>query len=217
MATALKDPRIQLADQRLFREQCYVDGAWIEAEDGKTIKVTDPANGEVIGTVPSVGVAETRRAIEAADRALPAWRAKTAKERAAILRKWFELVMANADDLAFLMTREQGKPLGRGQGRGRLRRLVPRMVRRGSQAGLWRRHPADRGLAPDPGAQAARGRVRRDHALELPQRHDRPQGRPRPRRRLHHGGQARQRHPLSRRWPWPSSPSGRAFRRACSA
>ncbi len=84
--------------------------------DGKTIKVTDPATGETIGTVPSVGVAETRRAIEAAERALPAWRAKTAKERAAILRKWFELVMANADDLAFLMTREQGKPLAEAKG-----------------------------------------------------------------------------------------------------
>ena len=116
MATALKDPRIQLSDQRLFREQCYVDGQWIAADDGKTIKVTDPANGETIGTVPSVGVPETRRAIEAAERALPAWRAKTAKERAAILRKWFELVMANADDLAFLMTREQGKPLAEAKG-----------------------------------------------------------------------------------------------------
>ena len=116
MATALKDPRIQLSDQRLFREQCYVDGAWIDADDGRAIKVTDPATGETIGTVPSVGVAETRRAIEAAERALPAWRAKTAKERAAILRRWFELVMANADDLAYLMTREQGKPLAEAKG-----------------------------------------------------------------------------------------------------
>ena len=116
MATALKDPRIQLTDQRLFREHCYVDGQWIGADDGKVIKVTDPANGELIGTVPSLGVAETRRAIEAAERALPAWRAKTAKERAAVLRKWFELVMASADDLAYLMTREQGKPLAEAKG-----------------------------------------------------------------------------------------------------
>ena len=116
MATALKDPRIQLSDQRLFREHCYVDGQWIGADDGKVIKVTDPANGELIGTVPSLGVAETRRAIEAAERALPAWRAKTAKERAAVLRKWFELVMASADDLAYLMTREQGKPLAEAKG-----------------------------------------------------------------------------------------------------
>ena len=116
MATALKDPRLQLADQRLFRQQCYVDGTWIDADDGRTITVTDPANGEVIGTVPSVGVAETRRAIAAAERALPSWRAKTAKERAAILRRWFELVMGSVDDLAFLMTREQGKPLAEAKG-----------------------------------------------------------------------------------------------------
>jgi succinate-semialdehyde dehydrogenase/glutarate-semialdehyde dehydrogenase len=116
MATALKDHRLQLSDPSLFREQCYVDGKWIDADDRKTIKVTDPANGETLGTVPSVGVAETRRAIEAAERALPAWRAKTAKERAAVLRKWFELVLANADDLAFLMTREQGKPLAEAKG-----------------------------------------------------------------------------------------------------
>ena len=116
MATALKDPRFQLSDQRLFREQCYVDGAWIDAADGKVIKVTDPATGETIGTVPGVGVDETRAAIDAAERALPAWRAKTGKERGAILRRWFELVMANADDLAYLMTREQGKPLAEAKG-----------------------------------------------------------------------------------------------------
>ncbi|MGD9511399.1 MAG: aldehyde dehydrogenase family protein, partial [Geminicoccaceae bacterium] len=116
MATALKDHRLQLGDPGLVREQCYVDGTWIDADDRKTIKVTDPASGEVLGTVPSVGVAETRRAIEAAERALPAWRARTAKERSAILRRWFDLVLANADDLAFLMTREQGKPLAEAKG-----------------------------------------------------------------------------------------------------
>ncbi|MEK0081858.1 NAD-dependent succinate-semialdehyde dehydrogenase [Benzoatithermus flavus] len=116
MATALKDVRIQLQDQRLFREHCYIDGAWIAAEDGRTVKVTDPATGEIIGTVPSLGVVETRRAIEAAERALPAWRAKTGKERAQILRRWFELVMAHADDLAYLMTREQGKPVAEAKG-----------------------------------------------------------------------------------------------------
>ncbi len=116
MATALKDPRIQLSDQRLLRERCYVDGSWIGADSGKTIKVTDPANGEIVGSVPSVDVDETRRAIDAAARALPAWRATTAKERSAILRRWFELVMANADDLAYLMTREQGKPLAEAKG-----------------------------------------------------------------------------------------------------
>ncbi len=116
MATALKDPRFQLGDQRLFREHCYIDGEWIAAADGKVIKVADPATGETIGTVPSVGLDETRAAIDAAERALPAWRAKTGKERGAILRRWFELVMANADDLAYLMTREQGKPLAEAKG-----------------------------------------------------------------------------------------------------
>ena len=79
--------------------------------DRGTIPVTNPATGETLGTVPRMGAEETRQAIEAADKALPAWRAKTAKERAAILRKWFDLMMANQEDLAQLMTAEQGKPL----------------------------------------------------------------------------------------------------------
>jgi succinate-semialdehyde dehydrogenase/glutarate-semialdehyde dehydrogenase len=116
MATALKDTRIQLNDPRLFRERCYVAGEWIDAANRKTIAVTDPATGETIGTVPSLGLEEVRRAIAAAEAALPAWRAKTAKERAAILRRWFDLVMAAQDDLAYLMTREQGKPLAESKG-----------------------------------------------------------------------------------------------------
>ncbi|HEX8373860.1 MAG TPA: aldehyde dehydrogenase family protein, partial [Geminicoccaceae bacterium] len=116
MATALKDTRIQLNDPRLFRERCYVDGAWIDAANRKTIAVTDPATGEMVGTVPSLSTEEVRRAIEAADAALPAWRAKTAKERSAILRRWFDLVMEAQDDLAYLMTREQGKPLAESKG-----------------------------------------------------------------------------------------------------
>ena len=111
MATALKEFRIQLSDPSLFREQCYVDGAWVDADDRATIKVDDPASGEVIGSVPRMGVAETRRAIEAADRAFKSWSRTTAKERAKILRKWFDLMMANQEDLAVIMTREQGKPL----------------------------------------------------------------------------------------------------------
>ena len=116
MATALKDLRIQLKDRRLFREQCYIDGAWVDADSRRTVAINDPATGETIGTVPNAGAEETRRAIEAAERALPAWRAKTAKERSAILKRWFDLVMANADDLAYLMTREQGKPLPEAKG-----------------------------------------------------------------------------------------------------
>jgi len=116
MATALKDVRVQLKDKALFRERCYVDGAWIEADGRKTIAVTDPATGETLGTVPNAGEAETRRAIEAAHRAFPAWAAKTAKERSVILRRWFDLIIAATDDLGYLMTREQGKPLAEAKG-----------------------------------------------------------------------------------------------------
>lgn len=98
---------MQLKDATLFRQKAYIDGAWLDADSGQTIKVNNPATGEILGTVPKMGAAETRRAIEAAERALPAWRALTAKERAAKLRRWFELMMANQDDLGRLMTLEQ--------------------------------------------------------------------------------------------------------------
>jgi succinate-semialdehyde dehydrogenase/glutarate-semialdehyde dehydrogenase len=106
----------RLSDMSLFRQQAYVDGAWIDADSGETIEVTNPATGEVLGTVPKLGAAETRRAIEAANRAWPAWRAKTGKERANILRTWYDLIMANQEDLAILMTMEQGKPLAESRG-----------------------------------------------------------------------------------------------------
>jgi succinate-semialdehyde dehydrogenase/glutarate-semialdehyde dehydrogenase len=107
---------VQLKDQSLFREQAYVDGVWADADGGQTITVINPATGAVIGSVPRMGTAETRRAIEAADRALPAWRALTAKDRAIRLRRWFELMMENQEDLARLMTLEQGKPLVESRG-----------------------------------------------------------------------------------------------------
>jgi succinate-semialdehyde dehydrogenase/glutarate-semialdehyde dehydrogenase len=100
-----------LKDSKLFRQQCYIDGAWSDADAGATIAVTNPANGEILGTVPKMGTAETRRAIEAADAALPAWRARTAKDRSALLRRWFELMLEHKQDLAMIMTAEQGKPL----------------------------------------------------------------------------------------------------------
>jgi succinate-semialdehyde dehydrogenase/glutarate-semialdehyde dehydrogenase len=107
---------LQLKDGKLFRQQCYIDGEWVGAGNNQTIPVTNPATGEVLGTVPKMGAEETRRAIEAADRALPAWRARTAKERAQILRRLYDLMMANQDDLAALMTAEQGKPLAEAKG-----------------------------------------------------------------------------------------------------
>jgi succinate-semialdehyde dehydrogenase/glutarate-semialdehyde dehydrogenase len=109
-------PPLPLKDPKLFRDQCYVDGAWIAADSRKSLAVNNPATGEIVGSVPMMGAAETRRAIEAANRAWPAWRAKTAKERAALLRKWFDLMMANQDDLGLLLTTEQGKPLAEAKG-----------------------------------------------------------------------------------------------------
>ncbi len=107
---------IKLANKQLFRQQCYINGVWVSADSKAVIDVTNPANDKVLGTIPNMGAAETRTAINAADKAWPAWRAKTAKERAAILRRWFELMMENQEDLAMIMTAEQGKPLAESRG-----------------------------------------------------------------------------------------------------
>ncbi|OFV93966.1 MAG: succinate-semialdehyde dehydrogenase (NADP(+)) [Acidobacteria bacterium RIFCSPLOWO2_02_FULL_64_15] len=107
---------LALVDPKLFRQACYVDGAWVGARSGATIAVDNPATGDIVGTVPKFGAAETRDAIDAAERALPAWRKKTGKERAAVLRKWYELMLAHQEDLARLMTTEQGKVLAESRG-----------------------------------------------------------------------------------------------------
>ena len=106
----------KLKEMAFFREQCYIDGAWLDADDKSTISVVNPADGTIVGSVPRMGAEETRRAIEAANNAWPAWRAKTAKERASLLRKWFDLMMQHQEDLAVLMTTEQGKPLSESRG-----------------------------------------------------------------------------------------------------
>ena len=108
--------KLPLKDPELFRQATYINGQWVQADSGRTIVVRNPATGEPVGEVPAMGAAETRRAIEAAHAAFPAWRAMLAKERAAILRRLFELMMANADDLAVIMTAEQGKPLAESKG-----------------------------------------------------------------------------------------------------
>jgi succinate-semialdehyde dehydrogenase/glutarate-semialdehyde dehydrogenase len=107
---------LSLNDSDLFRRQAYIDGRWCEADSGKRFPVTNPATGEVLAEVPEMGAAETHRAIEAAKTAWPEWRRKTAKDRAALLRKWYDLMMANVDDLAKIMTAEQGKPLAESKG-----------------------------------------------------------------------------------------------------
>jgi succinate-semialdehyde dehydrogenase/glutarate-semialdehyde dehydrogenase len=109
-------PALPLKDPKLLREQCYVNGAWTGAPGGKTFDVHDPATGGKIGTVPDLGAEETKKAIAAAEAAWPAWRAKTGKERSAILRKWNDLILANIDDLALILTSEMGKPLAESKG-----------------------------------------------------------------------------------------------------
>ena len=105
-----------LADPALLKQQCYVDGKWINADDGASTEVRNKATGAVLGTVPRCGAAETRRAIAAAKAAFPAWAAKPAKERGKILRRLADLMVANTEDLGRLMTAEQGKPLAEAKG-----------------------------------------------------------------------------------------------------
>ncbi len=112
--TGTNEPR--LADPTLFRQQVCIDGLWQDADSGATLAVHNPANGMLLGTAPLCGAAETRRAIAAAAQALPAWRALTAGARARILRRWFDLVLEHQEDLARLMTLEQGKPLAEARG-----------------------------------------------------------------------------------------------------
>ena len=102
---------MKLKDTSLFRELGFIDGAWVAADGGGTLPVTNPATGEKLGQIPNMAVAETRRAIAAASKALPLWAARTAKDRSIIMRRWFDLMLANLDDLGVLMTAEQGKPL----------------------------------------------------------------------------------------------------------
>lgn len=105
-----------LQDSSLLKTQAFIQGQWVDADDRATHAIVNPANGEIVAQVPDMGAAETQRAIAAADAALPAWRAKTAKERAALLRRWHDLIMAHQEDLARLMTLEQGKPLAEARG-----------------------------------------------------------------------------------------------------
>ena len=116
MKTDMADKSVTLTDSALFRQACYIDGAWVTARSGATIAVDNPATGEAVGVVPRLGATETRQSINAAARAFPTWRRKTAKERAAVMRRWFDLMMANREDLARLMTTEQAKPLGEARG-----------------------------------------------------------------------------------------------------
>ncbi|MGI9200797.1 MAG: aldehyde dehydrogenase family protein, partial [Woeseiaceae bacterium] len=107
---------MQISDKALLKTQAYVDGQWIDADSGETLAVLNPANGETVAEIAKCGTAETRRAIEAAEKAQVSWRKKSAKERSAILKKWFELMMEAQADLAQILTAEQGKPLAESMG-----------------------------------------------------------------------------------------------------
>lgn len=102
---------MNLKNPQLLRHHAYIDGVWLAADNEATISVVNPSTGATVGHVPRMGAAETRRAIEAAERALPAWRERSAKDRANALRRWYELIIENQHDLAHIMTQEQGKPL----------------------------------------------------------------------------------------------------------
>ena len=179
-----------LQDANLLRTEAYIDGAWVSSSDGSTFAVTNPSTGAVIAELPSLTREQTMVAVKAADRALAGWRGLSGKDRSKILRRWFDLVTENIDDLAAIITLEEGKPLTEAKAEmayaasfiewfaeeakrvrgGRLRRAGRHTPHRGPQG-------ADRGL-------------RGDHALELPSRDDHPQGRSCPRGWLHHGGEA---------------------------
>jgi succinate-semialdehyde dehydrogenase / glutarate-semialdehyde dehydrogenase len=107
---------MKLSDPDLLRGRCPIGGEWVAADSGAVMPVKDPATGEELARVPGMGAAETRRAIEAAEAALPAWRALTAAQRAAPLKGWHDLMLAHQEDLAQLMTAEQGKPLAEARG-----------------------------------------------------------------------------------------------------
>jgi succinate-semialdehyde dehydrogenase / glutarate-semialdehyde dehydrogenase len=110
------EPALMLKDPQLLRQQCLIGGRWVSADEGGTLPVTNPATAEKLGVIPNMGAGETRRAIAAAAQALPAWAARTAKDRSMLLRRWFDLILQNEQDLAVLMTAEQGKPLAESKG-----------------------------------------------------------------------------------------------------
>jgi succinate-semialdehyde dehydrogenase/glutarate-semialdehyde dehydrogenase len=107
---------LKLKDKNLFRQQCYINGSWLDADSGESIDVTNPATGEKLGTVPNMGAEETRRAIEAAEEAFYSWRRTTAYEKSQVLRRWFDLMIEHREDLSIIMTAEQGKPINESRG-----------------------------------------------------------------------------------------------------
>ncbi len=174
------------------QKRMYIDGKWSDADSGRTLGVTNPATEEVVAEVAYGGRAETRRAIEAAGRAMPAWMKLTAWDRAKVLKKTAELMRERADAIARTLTMEQGKPLPESQGRGAALGRHLRVVRRGGQTSLRPGHPQLGAGQASRHPQAPRRRGRRDQPVELPHHAAGPQDRAGPGRRLHHRLQAGQ-------------------------
>ena len=175
----------------LVLRQGYIDGGWVDADSGATFAVRNPATGEVVAEVPRMGAAETRRAIEAAQRALPGWRGMLAKERAAIMRRWADLMMDHQEDLAALLTTEQGKPLA--ESRVEVAYAASFLEWFGEEAkrvygDTIPTYMRDRRIVVH---QGARRRHRRHHAVELPGGDADAQGGAGAGRRVHDGAQAR--------------------------
>ena len=168
---------LPLKDPTLLRQANYIDGKWVEADSGQTLVVKNPATGEPIGEVPAMGDSgNPPRHRGRGQRAYPAWRAMLAKERAAILRKLSDLMLANTEDLAIIMTAEQGKPLTESKGEIAYAASFIDWFAEEGQARLRRHHSAERQGPPHPGAEGADRRVRRHHAVELPRGDDHAQG-----------------------------------------
>jgi hypothetical protein len=182
-------PDLGLDHPTLVRQRAFVDGTWVEATSGAIYPIIDPATGEVLAEVPAMDADDARRAIEAADRAFPGWAAKTASERGALLRRWFDLMVENADDLGRIMTLEQGKPLPEARGE----------VLYGASFVEWFAEEAKRAygdvipsFTPNKRLLVLRQPVGVAAAItpwNFPQRHDHPQGRARARRRLYFRGE----------------------------
>ena len=195
-----------LADGALLKTDSFIDGAWVPAASGARFAVHNPADGLKLAEVANAGPAEAAQAIAAAAKAMPAWRGKTAKERAAVLRRWFELILASQEDLATLMTAEQGKPLAESRGE----------IVYGASFIEWFAEEAKRVYGDTiptvasrqaaSRAEAADRRGRRDHAVELPERDDHAQGRRRRSRPAARSSSSPPSRRRCRRSRWRSSP-----------
>src|SRR3977135_3785858 len=204
-APSLRD---RLKDPSLLREQCYIDGVWT----GTPAKpVTNPVNGVELAKVPVMSTAEATQAVEAAERAFPAWAKLTAKQRSNILRKWFDLIIANREDLALILTSEQGKPLAEALGEVDIGGAYVEFFAEEARRVYGETLPTPRPGARLVGAPPADRRLRRDHAVEFSVFDDHPQGLAGAGRRLHRGVEARQRDAAHR---VGTSGAGREGRRA---